>query len=708
MKHVSSIMVRTVLALVGLALLFLALVSVLVVQTLAKEQYKSNVAQQEKNMDSLQLLLDNAFYDYLSLSTEIATLPELRPLALSRENHVAQIEAIELLQTLKAVDSRIVDICLYFRENDFFVSSLAAYSADSFVQSYYSFSKMDSEQVYALFQDAGLLLAQGQSVPVFVPVGTVNARPNNTAVSDSLLLLIPLPQWSKNPYATLGVFVQTEDIRQQLSITAGEGAARIVDDQENVLVAVGESNLPDGFAEDASLHIFRRTSGRFGLTYEAYVKEASLFRMNINATYLSALMLLLTFVALFMSVLFAKWVNRPLRQLLAHIGGSNKLLPNESSYIQQYIQQLNKTIAQNEKYVDELMVRRLLAGKQMEEAELVRCENLLKKDYAHCCVMVVRFGRPAETIPSLTTLVCDHALITVLQEAQLNTMTCIIASDGPEQALLKSIEAVRYAPPLSGADVIAIGPMGDTLLQLRDSMLYAIGRMKEMLYQGRTGVEIAGNESARKIAYPADIMHHLKTALHERDASALRTYCGEICDVLLDPNMSPETGAIVACDLASLFPDLTHHVTSSAQVFCGALRQCVEQLAATFCEPTGLQPGDPAGVRARQDLAATIEQMLEEPDFGISTISEKYGMSDSAFSHMFKRTFGITFILYVNTVKIQRAKTLLIETNLSLDAVALRLGYSSASNFTRMFKKHEGITPGTYRQLSRGDGAPGL
>ena len=76
-------------------------------------------------------------------------------------------------------------------------------------------------------------------------------------------------------------------------------------------------------------------------------------------------------------------------------------------------------------------------------------------------------------------------------------------------------------------------------------------------------------------------------------------------------------------------------------------------------------------------------------------------MTDSAFSHFFKRFFGITFISYVNQRKIERAKELLCSTDESIDAVATRLGYSSASNFTRMFKASENITPFAYRQMCR-------
>ena len=61
----------------------------------------------------------------------------------------------------------------------------------------------------------------------------------------------------------------------------------------------------------------------------------------------------------------------------------------------------------------------------------------------------------------------------------------------------------------------------------------------------------------------------------------------------------------------------------------------------------------------------------------------------------------MSFILYVNRVKIQRAKQMLANTTLSVDEIARMLGYSSSSNFTRMFKSMEQSTPSLYRQSVR-------
>lgn len=698
MKHLSSMMVRTVIALLCVMLVSLAVVITFGMQAISKNQYAANVAQEEASIDSLAQVLDQNFYDYLSLSTQINTLQELRPYKLSEKDPVSQIEAKELLQALKGANRRIIDICLYDRKQDFFVTSVASYQPNSFIQSYYTFGHIERSAVYELF-----CAPNAKSSPIMLSVGTVNTSANDTSVSDALLFLTPLPQRSLHPYATLGILIQTNDIREQLSIAAGENAARIVDKNGTTLVAVGEDHMPNGFVSDEKVRVFRRKSERLDLVYESYIKEETLSRTNLASNRLILTLIFLALMVALACLFFARWVNQPIQTLITNIGGSSRFV-DESSYIRQYIYDLGKTVEQNGKYVNELLVRRLLAGQPLHEDELTRCESILKKDYAHCAIMTVRLPHRLESVLPLTAKVYEHALVNILQDAQLETLVCIIACDELDDEVLKLAATLIAEPPMKGASVAAIGTIEDDLLQLRESQIQAVTRMKEMLYQGRSGIEIATIRSDRKNAYPSEIMHHLKVAWRTNQAAEMRLYSEQLCDILLDPLMSPETGAIVAYDLALLFPELSDKVSCSAQIFCESLRQYIaESTNVLESAHPPVTDAEASAEPSRQEFADAIDEMLEQPGFGISTISEKYGMSDSAFSHMFKRHFGVTFISYVNQLKIQRAKALLNESSLSLDALAEQLGYSSASNFVRMFKKYEGITPGAYRQSARNE-----
>ena len=59
---------------------------------------------------------------------------------------------------------------------------------------------------------------------------------------------------------------------------------------------------------------------------------------------------------------------------------------------------------------------------------------------------------------------------------------------------------------------------------------------------------------------------------------------------------------------------------------------------------------------------------------------------------------GTSFQDLLDLVRMGQAKRLLFETSQSIDAIASTLGYSDASNFSRAFKRKEGVTPAVYRR----------
>lgn len=98
-----------------------------------------------------------------------------------------------------------------------------------------------------------------------------------------------------------------------------------------------------------------------------------------------------------------------------------------------------------------------------------------------------------------------------------------------------------------------------------------------------------------------------------------------------------------------------------------------------------------------------IMELVEESggDLTLSECAEKLGYHPSYIWRVMKNTRDITFTNYVAEQKLEMAKRLLAETDLSVAEIAERLSYSNAQNFIRLFKKHMGITPGQYRKQIR-------
>lgn len=81
----------------------------------------------------------------------------------------------------------------------------------------------------------------------------------------------------------------------------------------------------------------------------------------------------------------------------------------------------------------------------------------------------------------------------------------------------------------------------------------------------------------------------------------------------------------------------------------------------------------------------------------LSDAAKLVNMSDSAFSHFFKRQTSISFITYINNLRVAKACDLLSSTTRSASEICYDCGFNNKSNFIRIFTKRKNMTPIEYR-----------
>jgi len=81
----------------------------------------------------------------------------------------------------------------------------------------------------------------------------------------------------------------------------------------------------------------------------------------------------------------------------------------------------------------------------------------------------------------------------------------------------------------------------------------------------------------------------------------------------------------------------------------------------------------------------------------ISELAEKCSISRHQFSRVFKHEKGITFREYLVNYRLDKARELLDESQLSVGDVSFAVGFFDHSYFTRMFKRYAGLSPSDYR-----------
>jgi AraC-like DNA-binding protein len=82
----------------------------------------------------------------------------------------------------------------------------------------------------------------------------------------------------------------------------------------------------------------------------------------------------------------------------------------------------------------------------------------------------------------------------------------------------------------------------------------------------------------------------------------------------------------------------------------------------------------------------------------LAQMAEMCNYSPNYFSRLFKDTTGKKYTDFLNSLKINTAKRLLSSSDISVKEIAQECGYSSVSNFYRVFKEETGIAPLTFRR----------
>ncbi|MFV0502996.1 MAG: helix-turn-helix domain-containing protein [Lachnospirales bacterium] len=92
-----------------------------------------------------------------------------------------------------------------------------------------------------------------------------------------------------------------------------------------------------------------------------------------------------------------------------------------------------------------------------------------------------------------------------------------------------------------------------------------------------------------------------------------------------------------------------------------------------------------------------IKEHYENPQLCVALIAEHFKLSESYFSRSFKNKMEIPFSNYLEVIRMEKAKILIIESNESIENIATKVGYNSSSSFRRAFKRVVGLSPSKYK-----------
>jgi len=121
-----------------------------------------------------------------------------------------------------------------------------------------------------------------------------------------------------------------------------------------------------------------------------------------------------------------------------------------------------------------------------------------------------------------------------------------------------------------------------------------------------------------------------------------------------------------------------------------------------FAGPAPMSPSSTATRRLARLTRDYLDASYAEP-LAIGQIAATVGASASHVQRAFRAHHGATIVAYVRARRLDHAKTLLLETDLSITEVAFAAGFHDLAYFTRTFTRDVGIPPSRFRQATRAE-----
>ncbi|KRE82397.1 AraC family transcriptional regulator [Paenibacillus sp. Soil766] len=200
-------------------------------------------------------------------------------------------------------------------------------------------------------------------------------------------------------------------------------------------------------------------------------------------------------------------------------------------------------------------------------------------------------------------------------------------------------------------------------------------------------------------------IHNFLERMQEMDVQQLMTDQVQLVQsIVKDPNNHPSSRLgllrIFAGKLNDLleytYPDYVKTV-APMETTEELLKKQIQTLIETWCQFGQLQHNK-RSFRLVIKKACDFAEKNYMQEISLSQISDYVGLSVSHFSALFKQHSGDSFVNFLNKIRIDKAKQLLLEPDLKIYQIADMVGFSSMPYFNRVFKNVTGLSPNEYRK----------
>ncbi len=423
------------------------------------------------------------------------------------------------------------------------------------------------------------------------------------------------------------------------------------------------------------------------------------------------------------SVYVSRKNARPVQKLLDTLGAPQDSVDDAYAFINERLETLlrekfkgEEKMQEHQRLLNGLFLSTVLRGDLYSENAVFAAANRYEVEFEAPGFQVAVFANRQRTLPEGDGAV--NALYEILRREQLEglvtgysgRMVVLLNVDDelPQSALRQLMKEMMGRVFPGQAACAGIGPCYDNLTAIVTSYQCArravgAGTPQEDHPVYRYTQEMAGGHHG-----DVGVMQSFARLIYEKQYVQAQQLLPRLCDEYIFPVAAPFSDTLRKNALGSLLADAAYaalpdqraqELTQQLLVPCGAdeYRLRVQRVLITLAAAQHTVPVEEkhsAAQRARQ----IIDEGFTDPMMGLYLVSEKLNVTNSYLSTTFKNTYQIGVVQYINKLRIEQAKSLLLNTDMNLKDIAREVGFSSDINFFRVFKKLENKTPTMLRR----------
>ncbi len=705
-----------------------------IVQKESTESLRRIATSLQVGVQSVDTFIDASEKAGITLFYDNRVKRHLKPIAESTtEDRAAQVEIYGTINSLTTITDEITQTMLLYLD-DQYVFSDGLYSFDDYFNTLYAFRDYDTDFWRGLLKE--------RMVMKMLPATDMEQKRVNTV--HRVIPVVYTTQVSGRRVVmviTLSVEDMAATVKNSLSVG---GAQLVILDSEGRLVCgdfdpqILEADGSGGYApvrlNQEQHHVLCAASEKNKLQYLLAVPDSYLFTMSDDYLLFIALALSMSVIAGALAIYFARKISRPIQHMYSSMDGKAEDEPKSlqevsrrfSFFLSDYQEAKEEECSLRTNFV-EMGVLRLLSGHDRHIQDLtvqLERECAFTDPVYQLCVAEVVFSQESGEMQDTERINMQLNFRSDLTAYLARSTPCLVLEDRPNQYICLANR--------SEDDDVLFQSLEQLLLRVREAS--NVAGMHVCLAQGceLKRLDRAYEQAMRTLACvsPEEPFALRRAEEGEQPPAAAFTLRDEM--LLLS--------ALRAGEREKALSIVNRTISASGQLGPGQEKLRIHDLFVTGMRYLAerdetLQDTDqyqglradvelPGGMEAKRqllnrfygelteiqrigtesNLTASIVSYVQEhyaSDLYLERVAEGLGLSVKYISKVFKEKTGRNLSDYINEVRIQHVKDMLVNTNMSIASISEAAGIYSRTTLIRLFRKYEGVTPSEYRELVR-------